>query len=139
MVENGKKVQRHFWLKPDDLDYIQKVKEDCRCSSATKALELIIEEHRHLNKSTSQVLAAAVEEQLKDTLTRIRIAANSTEKSTLILLDMINALCAYQGIPGGITIQNSPSSAYITGKDHIEALKRSYRAAAFERRKTGKK
>ena len=134
-----KKVQRHFWMKPADLEYLQQVKEENRCISTTQALELIIEQHRNSHGNTAAALADAIEERLKDTLTRIRLASNSSERTALILLDMVNALCVFEGVPGEITVQNNPAAAYPTGKQHVEELKRSYRAAALERRKKRKK
>lgn len=136
-----KKVQRHFWMKPADLEYLQQIKEANLCTSTTQALELIIEQHRNSfgNSAAATALADAIEERLKDTLTRIRLASNSSEKTALILLDMVNALCVFEGVPGEITVQNNPAAAYLTGKQHVEELKRSYRAAALERRKKRKK
>ena len=64
----------------------------------TKALEMIISEHRNFtnNDELSDKVALAVinafEKKYKNIITRIRLASTGAERSTLVLLEMLNSL-----------------------------------------------
>lgn len=91
------KERKCFRLSVQDVDYINSLAEKYQIDS-TKALERIIEEHRQseklqeLSKTLTADMLSAFDEKYNKIITRIRLASNGAERSSLILLEMMNSL-----------------------------------------------
>lgn len=91
------KDSKTFRLSNEDIEYIKSIALTNKIDN-TKALEKIISDHRQQNDSRqlSRMIAtdllAAFDEKYNKTLTRIRLAASGADKSSLILLEMMNTL-----------------------------------------------
>ena len=91
------KEAKTYRLSKLDIDYIANMAKLYNIDN-TKALEKIISEHRNFtnNNELSDKVAFAVinafEKKYENTITRIRLASTGAERSTLVLLEMLNSL-----------------------------------------------
>lgn len=91
------KEAKTYRLSKLDIDYIDNMAKLYNIDN-TKALEKIISEHRNFtnNDELSDKVALAVinafEKKYKNIITRIRLASTGAERSTLVLLEMLNSL-----------------------------------------------
>jgi uncharacterized protein YjaZ len=91
------KEAKTYRLSKLDIDYIDNMAKLYNIDN-TKALEMIISEHRNFtnNDELSDKVALAVinafEKKYKNIITRIRLASTGAERSTLVLLEMLNSL-----------------------------------------------
>lgn len=91
------KEAKTYRLSKLDIDYIDNMAKLYNIDN-TKALEKIISEHRNFtnNNELSDKVALAVinafEKKYKNIITRIRLASTGAERSTLVLLEMLNSL-----------------------------------------------
>ena len=91
------KEAKTYRLSKLDIDYIDNMAKLYNIDN-TKALEKIISEHRNFtnNNELSDKVAFAVinafEKKYENTITRIRLASTGAERSTLVLLEMLNSL-----------------------------------------------
>lgn len=91
------KKAKTYRLSKLDIDYIDNMAKLYNIDN-TKALEKIISEHRNFtnNNELSDKVAFAVinafEKKYENTITRIRLASTGAERSTLVLLEMLNSL-----------------------------------------------
>ena len=91
------KEAKTYRLSKLDIDYIDNMAKLYNIDK-TKALEKIISEHRNFtnNNELSDKVALAVinafEKKYENTITRIRLASTGAERSTLVLLEMLNSL-----------------------------------------------
>ena len=91
------KEAKTYRLSKLDIDYIDNMAKLYNIDN-TKALEKIISEHRNFtnNDELSDKVALAVinafEKKYKNIITRSRLASTGAERSTLVLLEMLNSL-----------------------------------------------
>jgi hemerythrin-like domain-containing protein len=96
------KHRKEFLLDESIIDYLEAYKDENHSSSGAAALTAIIEEHKHRNdisatKVLVDALAKQVAEELKDTLTRIRLGSNNADRNSEVILLLLNTLLSYSG------------------------------------------
>jgi len=96
------KKQKNFLLDESTISYIEKYRDENHLLSGTAALVQIIEDHKHKNDvSATKVLvdslAKQVADELKDTLTRIRLGSNNADRNSEVILLLLNSMISYTG------------------------------------------
>lgn len=90
------KKQTAFRLNDETLDYLKAYKEDHQLSSVTKALELIVKEHRAGSMKLEEAIANRVmelfESKYGNALTRIRLASRTADINSQIIIEIINSI-----------------------------------------------
>lgn len=94
------KQQKNFRLDDATLFYIQSYRIKNHLANDTAALTQIIEDHKHRNdvpatKILVESLAKQVAEELKDSLTRIRLGSNNADRNSEVILLLLNTLLSY--------------------------------------------
>ena len=82
------------------IKYLQQVQEKNDLPSLAAALTKVIREHEHRNdvpatKVLVDALSKGVAEELKDTLTRIRLGTNNADRNSDVILLLLNTLLSY--------------------------------------------
>lgn len=129
------KIRKNFRLNLESLNYISEVQEQYQLN-ATAALEKIIDEHKNNHQQVvssilTKQIAKAVSDELKNTLTRIRLGSNNADKNSEILLLMVNQLLNYSGIK---TYSTQQSSQFIESKRIVEERIQAFRTKKLERK-----
>ncbi|MDX6154510.1 hypothetical protein [Marinococcus sp. PL1-022] len=97
------KQRKNYMLSEQTIAYIDKVKEQ-QGISASAALHQIVEEHRdqewrqELSNYLIDKVADEVQDRLHDDLKKIRIGANTADRKTSILLEVMNVLMIHHDL-----------------------------------------
>lgn len=95
MKNKEPKIQTGIRLRQSSVDYINSYKEQYQLSSVTKAVELIINEHRAATLNQNEDIANRVIEKFEskygNALTRIRLGTNAADVNIQILMELINS------------------------------------------------
>lgn len=90
------RIEKHYRLKQDLIDYIEYVKEKNDCRSNSHALELILKEHRaNLNFSLEEktnLIADVVAERTIKAMYNILKYEKKNDRNIQILVEMLNGL-----------------------------------------------
>lgn len=94
------KQRKEFLLDESVIKYLQQVQEKNDLPSLAAALTKVIREHEHRNdvpatKVLVDALSKGVAEELKDTLTRIRLGTNNADRNSDVILLLLNTLLSY--------------------------------------------
>lgn len=83
-----------YTISNDAIEYIKKYKEKNKCSSQSKALEKIIEDHKHFESETRgkeiEYLAERLSKNVLNNLKGMKLGVDNAERSTQIILEMLN-------------------------------------------------
>lgn len=89
------KKQTAFRLNEDTLQYLMDYKESNQLSSMTKALELIVQEHKASSMRQTDAIANRVVEIIENkygnAFTRVRLAARTADINSQIMLEILNS------------------------------------------------
>ena len=95
MKNKEPKIQTGLRLKESTIEYITDYKEQHQLSSMTKAVELIINEHRAATLNQNEDIANRVIEKIEhkygNAITRIRLGTNAADVNIQILMELINS------------------------------------------------
>lgn len=96
------KKRKEFLLDESTLKYLQNYKDEKHLSSLAAALAGVVDDHKHKNdisatKLLVESLAKQVAEELKDSLTRIRLGSNNADRNSEVILLLLNTLLSYSG------------------------------------------
>lgn len=96
------KRRKEFLLDECTLEYLQRYRDEKHLPSLAAALAGVVDDHKHKNdvsatKVLVESLAKQVAEELKDTLTRIRLGSNNADRNSEVILLLLNSLLAYSG------------------------------------------
>lgn len=123
------KVQKNFRLDEATLSYIRDFRNNKKLANDTAALMQIIEEHKHRNDIPATTilvneLSKGVAEELKDTLTRIRLGTNNADRNSDVILLLLNTLLFYSNFKT-LVVKDTPqlSEARQIVKDKIAKYK----------------
>lgn len=123
------KHQKNFRLDDATLTYIQNFRINKHLANDTAALMQILEEHQHRNdipatKVLVDALSKGVAEELKDTLTRIRLGTNNADRNSDIILMLLNTLLSYSSYKS-LIVKDTPQlvEARQIMKDRIASYK----------------
>lgn len=84
-------VRKNYRLSDNAIEYLEHYAAAHKMNQ-TEALEHILKEHKILNETYAGIVADKVNENLNDTLTRIRLGVNNAERNTQIMLELWNTL-----------------------------------------------
>ncbi|WP_338631931.1 hypothetical protein [Clostridium baratii] len=83
-----------YTISNDAIEYIKKYKEKNKCSSQSKALEKIIEDHKHFESETRgkeiEYLAERLSKNVLNNLKGMKLGVDNADRNTQILIEMIN-------------------------------------------------
>lgn len=123
------KQRKEFLLDPSVIEYLEKVKSENDSSSLAAALTKVIRDHEHRNdvpatKVLVDALSKGVAEELKDTLTRIRLGTNNADRNSDIILMLLNTLLSYSSYKS-LIVKDTPQlvEARQVMKDRIASYK----------------
>lgn len=96
------KHRKEFLLDESTISYLQQYKDEKHSPTLAAALAGIIDDHKHKNdipatKVLVDSLAKQVAEELKDTLTRIRLGSNNADRNSEVILLLLNSMISYTG------------------------------------------
>lgn len=96
------KQRKEFLLDESTINYLQKYRDEKHLPTLAAALSGIIDDHKHKNdvsatKILVDSLAKQVAEELKDTLTRIRLGSNNADRNSEVILLLLNSMISYTG------------------------------------------
>jgi len=96
------KHRKEFLLDESTISYLQQYKDEKHLPTLAAALTGIIDDHEHKNdisatKILVDSLATQVAEELKDTLTRIRLGSNNADRNSEVILLLLNSMISYTG------------------------------------------
>lgn len=90
------KKQTAFRLNDETFEYLKAYKESNQLGSVTKALELIVQEHKASSMKQEEAVAKKVmelfENKYGNALTRIRLASRTADINTQVLIEIINSI-----------------------------------------------
>ena len=119
----------HISISNEDIEYIDEIKKENKLSSRNKAISLIIKEHKNKNKDNDKIknapeyMAKIIAEELKDefkNIKNIKIATNSVNKDTQIILQLLNGI--YYREDYGIIpdVNKIPTKPYTDSVERVE-------------------
>lgn len=96
------KKRKEFLLDESTLEYLQRYKGEKHLPSLAAALAGVVDDHKHKNDVSAtrvlvESLAKQVAEELKDSLTRIRLGSNNADRNSEVILLLLNSLLSYSG------------------------------------------
>ncbi|CEK36535.1 hypothetical protein UMC2_34051 [[Clostridium] sordellii] len=94
------KKKKLYYISSDTIKYIEQYKENNDISTASKALETIIKNHKEVSKekinSAYEILSRDISEQIKscfsEELKKIKISSRASDKNTQIMLQLLNCI-----------------------------------------------
>lgn len=121
-------IRKSISFKQSELDYVTEQSEKYN-SNFSKTLNKIVLEHKEL---TQQVEELTKQVQQKDdminhSLTRIRLASNSSEKNTQIMIEMLNSLIMQLGKDIPYQTKYLKSFTLTTAEDDVSERIRKYK------------
>lgn len=123
------KQRKEFLLESSAIEYLQKVQSENDLPSLAAALTKVIREHEHradipATKILVESLSKGVAEELKDTLTRIRLGSNNADRNSDIILMLLNTLLSYSSYKS-LIVKDTPQlvEARQIMKDRIASYK----------------
>ncbi|MBY0756288.1 hypothetical protein K5V21_12605 [Clostridium sardiniense] len=119
-----KRIRKDYMFSEENLKYIQTVKEEKNLKYPSEALDLIIREHREntdfIYKGLAKFLAEEISNEFKNELKKIRLASNSTDKNTQIILEMLNGLFIKDDIGDIFTSREELSKGLNIARNFVE-------------------
>ena len=86
------KIRKQITLSEDVIEYLESISG----SGISKTIELIVRQHKDMNGEQMKVLADMIlnmfEERYKNMFTRIRLASNSSDINSQIILEILNSI-----------------------------------------------
>ncbi len=86
------KIRKQITLSEDVIEYLESISG----SGISKTIELIVRQHKDMNGEQMKVLANMIlnmfEEKYKNMFTRIRLASNSSDINSQIILEILNSI-----------------------------------------------
>lgn len=86
------KIRKQITLSEDVIEYLESI----NGSGISKTIELIVRQHKDMNGEQMKVLANMIlnmfEEKYKNMFTRIRLASNSSDINSQIILEILNSI-----------------------------------------------
>lgn len=119
-----KRIRKDFMFSEENIKYIEKVKEEKHLKYPSEALDLIVREHKEntnfLYKGLAKFLADEILEEIKKELKSIRLASNSSDKNTQIILEMLNGLFIKEEIGAIFTSKEDLSKGLNIARNFVE-------------------
>ena len=88
------RIRKEYKMTEKNVEYIEEAKEKNNLKYSSKALDLIIREHRQNSDITTEamikIIAKEVADQIKGDMKEIKNVSNDTDRNTQILIEMIN-------------------------------------------------
>lgn len=143
MKNKEPKKQTGVRLRQSTIDYLNDYKEQHQLSSFTKAMELIIDEHRastlQQNESIANRVLEKFENKYGNALTRIRMASNAADVNIQILMEIINSFAVNNTFDIGEFVSIATMKAPILDEaEHTTKSKIAYYKQLKDNKKKGK-
>lgn len=112
---------KNFNIKEENLEIINKVRQDNNLTTATAAVNFIIADYDRLlqkkkeeQNQTDALIDAIMNHKL---MTRIRWASETAEKNSIYMLDAMNTILQKNGIYDAVPVDTIPSPVITTSKE----------------------
>ena len=97
------KKQTAFRLNNEIIEYLNQYKEENNLSSVTKALEVIVSEHKSANMNKEELIAKRVidlfDSKYGNALTRIRLATRTSDINSQVMLEAMKSILYSANFP----------------------------------------
>ncbi len=143
MKNKEPKIQTGLRLRESTIEYITDYKEQHQLSSLTKAVELIINEHRAATLNQNEDIANRVIEKFEhkygNAITRIRLGTNAADVNIQIIMEIINSFAVNNTFDIGDFVSISTMKAPILEEaEHTIKSKIAYFKQLKDNKKKGK-
>lgn len=121
-------IRKSISFKQSELDYVIEQSEKYN-SNFSKTLNKIVLEHKELTQQVQQK-----DDMINHSLTRIRLASNSSEKNTLIMIEMLNSLIMQLSKDIPYQTKYLKSFTLTTAEDDVSERIRKYKTKKEDRK-----
>lgn len=118
------RVKRTYRLSEENIKYIETIKKEKHLKYTSDSLDLIIREHEKntnfLYNGLAKFLADEILDEIKKELKSIKLASNSSDKNTQIILEMLNGLFIKEEIGAIFTSKEDLSKGLNIARNFVE-------------------
>lgn len=130
------KSQKHYYLSDKNIKYVNTIQEKYDMTYASEALDLIIREHsQNLDITTEYMIgliAEKVSEEVKKELVKIKLASNSSDRNSQILIELINGMFIKMGYKALVTTSEEVAEALKLSSEEVDKRIASSRTKKYD-------
>lgn len=118
------KINKHFYVEKDALDYLKDVKKERKLSSVNQALEQVISEHKLKADTTTdqmiKIIAGEVSKELKGDLDKLNRGVNFSDRNVQVIIEMLNGICIKDNVGEIVGIEHIKSDALAIAEENVK-------------------
>lgn len=131
------KKYRQVYLSDEDVEYIENFGRENHIRKSA-AMSVIINEHRNKEPINPSLIAKAIREELSPELTRIRLASNTADRNSQVIIEILNTIILNLEIITPTLTNELESPTVSAAKEKIKADIERYKQIKDDKKIKGK-